>query len=82
MYMRQTLLQVKLKKKKQILKRSAIRHPALTSDNTLMLKCCINICLLPTKTCDALLKNRGKYRDLTELVRSKQCYYIMFTKEK
>ena len=32
------------------LKRSTIRHPTLTSDNTIMVRCCANIRLLPSKT--------------------------------
>ena len=71
----------KTKTKLQILKRCAIRQSALTSDNMLMVRCCTNVCLLPTKTCEALFKNRGDNRDLEELVWSKQCYYIMFTKQ-
>ena len=71
----------KAKTKLQILKRCAMRYPALTSDITLMVRCCTNIYLLPTKTCQALFKNRGKTRDLEELVGSEQCYYIMFTKQ-
>ena len=71
----------KTKTKVQILKRCALRHPALTSNITLMVRCCTNVCLLPKKTCEALFKNRGKNRDLEELVGSKPCYYIMFTKQ-
>ena len=57
---RQGVLQIKLKKKLQILKRSTVRHPTLISDNILMVRCCTKICLLPSKTCEALFKNRGK----------------------
>ena len=71
----------KTKTKLQILKRCAIRHPVLTSDNTLMVRCCTNVCLLPTKTCESLFKKRGNNTDLEELVGSKQCYYIMFIKQ-
>ena len=71
----------KTKIKLQILKRSAMRHPALTSDNTLMVRYCTNICLLPGKTCEALFKIEEKYKDLKELLGSKQCYYTMFTKQ-
>ena len=62
----------KSKIKLQLLKRSPIRHPALTSDKTLMVRCCTNICLHPTKTCEALFKKRGKYGDL-KLVGSSMC---------
>ena len=37
-----------------------IRHPALVLDNTLMVRCCTDICLFPSKTCEALFKNREK----------------------
>ena len=41
-----------------------------------MVRCCTNICCLPTKTCEALFENRGNNRDLKELVGKRQCYYI------
>ena len=71
----------KTKTKVQILKRGALRHPALISDITLMVRCCTNVCFLPKKTCEALFENRGENRDLEKLIGSKQCYYIMFTKQ-
>ena len=55
--------------------------PILTSDNTLMVNYCINTCLLPSKTCEALFKNRKKNRDLKEFVGSKQYYYKLFSRQ-
>ena len=44
-------IQIKLALKKiYLLKRYTIRHPTLTSVSTLLVNCCTDKCLLPSKT--------------------------------
>ena len=55
----------KRKTKLQILALYTILHSKLTSNNTLMVRCCTNICLLPNEICEAFFKNTEK----------KHCWY-------
>ena len=50
----------KRKTKLQILALYTILHSKLTSNNTLMVRCCTNICLLPNEICEAFFKNTEK----------------------